>query len=469
MFLLYNIYLSVVSLFEFLSHGFSGMPPRSQKQKEAKARAVRRRAKHNNDVDVHESATKTYSTPGVEGRKLGGGANGGISNADELRRLRLKAIAREERRRGRNERNAATERKKRDSSPPALSPTIKSIGTQEHGERGTQEYGEGRRKEKEDQSQCSSSREGKRSIEAEMRNVKFIIEETKIMHAHDMAESGQQVEWVEVASTVCKIIRNAFERADRRELKCSNAAVWSKVVHWSAGRALLSAAGFVADPPVPVATRSLEMWRSQAIYTAKDFKEPPRQTMASALSEQRLRLLNVFNVEMPPPPPERLSAGTLLNSPGGEAQGNASHSYDKLVAMYSALLSACQSSTSSIPTHSSCVGAKKEGGGAVACASSGGGSMNDALSQRADEDGAGDDCSLLPLEMQFEHDMKKVLSSLGLSIYSETLLSLGYDDPAMLTQMLNTEFEEMCDLAGILPGHRCKLSAAVRSGAFPLS
>ena len=191
--------------------------------------------------------------------------------------------------------------------------------------------------------------------------------------------------------------------------------------------------------------------------------------MASALSEQRLRLLNVFNVEMPPPPPERLSAGTLLNSPGGEAQGNASHSYDKLVAMYSALLSACQSSTSSIPTHSSCVGAKKEGGGAVACASSGGGSMNDALSQRADEDGAGDDCSLLPLEMQFEHDMKKVLSSLGLSIYSETLLSLGYDDPAMLTQMLNTEFEEMCDLAGILPGHRCKLSAAVRSGAFPLS
>ena len=32
------------------------MPPRSQKQKEAKARAVRRRAKHNNDVDVHRSA-----------------------------------------------------------------------------------------------------------------------------------------------------------------------------------------------------------------------------------------------------------------------------------------------------------------------------------------------------------------------------------------------------------------------------
>ena len=60
--------------------------------------------------------------------------------------------------------------------------------------------------------------------------------------------------------------------------------------------------------------------------------------------------------------------------------------------------------------------------------------------------------------------MGDALDALGLGRYAAPLLALGYDDTAVLTQMLNDEFDEMCSLVHMLPGHRCKLSAAVRSG-----
>eukprot|EP00614_Pseudopedinella_elastica_P024094 CAMPEP_0172623000 /NCGR_PEP_ID=MMETSP1068-20121228/124897_1 /TAXON_ID=35684 /ORGANISM="Pseudopedinella elastica, Strain CCMP716" /LENGTH=156 /DNA_ID=CAMNT_0013431381 /DNA_START=1 /DNA_END=471 /DNA_ORIENTATION=+ len=58
------------------------------------------------------------------------------------------------------------------------------------------------------------------------------------------------------------------------------------------------------------------------------------------------------------------------------------------------------------------------------------------------------------------------LAVLGLGRYSPALVGAGYDDPSVWSLMLESEFQEMCDHAAMLPGHRVKLLAALR-GTVP--
>ena len=192
-----------------------------------------------------EPPPHTFRAP-TQGRRLGGGANGGVSpdELDALRRARLAGIARQERKARLSSGGAATK------DPRAtLSAEVSNVEHHHQGSESTFDVDVGVRTY------------AIQSVDDPL----LLIKEAEV-------EAGEACS--AMVKTLGTVLRNARERADRRILKASNIGVWSKIVKWRSGRALLEAAGFVCLLSFPDdgarSEQRVEEWRNDASYSLVD-------------------------------------------------------------------------------------------------------------------------------------------------------------------------------------------------------
>jgi len=365
-------------------------------QAEAKKKHAKREARSaaNDDPSALPPNPK-YRAP-ANGRRLGGGANGGVEEGDEeaLRRLRLKAIARQERKL--EQQRAAGQ----GGRPPTQKPELKPGGS---GGGGGGEGGEGFEAGGGGAEPCV----GQPAVELQVKGLAGeVAEEVRVILGSVALEAGHALvgqddagaagRAAEVVASTCRVVlRNARENPERRTLKASNAAVWDKLVRWRGGRRLLVLAGFSFAPPPPEDQDGVDVWLA--------WREGATVSLAAS----------------------DVSPGT-----------------PRWQALEAALAAAL--GTAALP-------AAPTGGGA----SKGG----------AEEDAAEEPpcCSARRGKLSGGEDVFSWLSGFGLEKYAEPLVLAGYDDPFLWPHLTADEVDEMASIAGMLPGHRAKLAAALRS------
>mmetsp|Transcript_15538 Transcript_15538/g.45947 ORF Transcript_15538/g.45947 Transcript_15538/m.45947 type:complete len:424 (-) Transcript_15538:96-1367(-) len=378
-------------------------------------------------VDQGDGGKLKQSVLKQPGRRLGGKKNGGVEGDEELRRARLKAIARLERR------QAASSGQDRHAAPGGGAPPASAAGASTGASA-------------EDKALSSLANMG---IADEQRSEPLVVHGSSLglvqqsgggqdlllpPHQHlqdDAFRKGLERlsaeihspltgedparaslhRFQEAVSTLRVLVRNARERSDRRLLRCANDKVWHKVLQWSEARNLLVLAGFSLSPPPPCATGSMPAEEEAAATHQRTLVEEWRLSAVAELLPQdiEVELLQALEtvlgeyMDIAATPGPLALAPHLVSSTLREADEDHGASQS-------------QGTPNTLP--------RSTVGGTVA-------------------------------------ELLVFLDTYDLGMYAERLLAQGYDNLGIILGMSNEDFQDMCDFSQVLPGHRLKFIAAI--------
>lgn len=448
--------------------------PGNDAQKEAQKRRKKREEKALLSAAKAKTAPPTSFKVPQHGRRLGGGSNGGVDDADELRRVRLKAIARQERK-------SSIQAQKMASAKKEASGGRRDATTEPR-------YGDGGKSDVVDPVLASAT---KILLDLPGHTGSRAQDGTAELAAAVAATLPNLEDALVLCSTARTVLENARERPDRRTLRCSNASVWSKLVRWESGRRLLELAGFVPTKDFPKGSSNnndgeegeeeeaqlteaeLERWRSTTKFALED--ESARSPALLAVEEALQRWLEdrarddaggagAGGAASACPAaaglPSSLAGSSSIQAATTTATDSSSSDHTRPSPSKHGLLQSLPPPMPSTPSATPPLkitqglvsrGAAEEGDGSADEGSGGGGGGGSG--GLGFSDGLTFQCSAAAVE--------GLLSSLGLGQYAPALFAQGYDDPSIWGLLTVGEFEEMCSLARMLPGHRVKLAAAI--------